>query len=253
MAEDTIKGQPLTLPERYAFATRGCKADYAGGRGKVEYQGRRRNNDLPDIIELSLGALVMVTQNVETDLDITNGARGTIIDILLHADEPPIAPINGVVRLKYLPSYVLVKLDRTRTSPLPGLDPSIIPVEAVSKSHRIRYKTPEGTDVSRTVKRRQFPMTNAYAFTDYRAQGQTIPYVIVDIAKPPSGALNLFNLYVALSRSSGRETIRLLRDFEDTLFMCSHAPDLLAEDDRLLLLDAETESWWSRVTAVQGL
>ncbi|KAI5981632.1 hypothetical protein EDD15DRAFT_2182730, partial [Pisolithus albus] len=54
-------------------------------------------------------------------------------------------------------------------------------------------------------------------------EGQTIPYVIVDIAKPPSGGLNLFNLYIALSRSS----------------------DLLAEDDRLLLLDGETAAWWN--------
>ncbi|KIK10975.1 hypothetical protein PISMIDRAFT_123542 [Pisolithus microcarpus 441] len=96
-------------------------------------------------------------------------------------------------------------------------------------------------------------MTNAYAFTDYWAQGQTIPYVIVDIAKPPSGGLNLFNLYVALSRSSGRRSIRLLRDFEDTIFMCCHAVDLLAEDDRLLLLDTETASWWSRIMGSLGL
>ncbi|KIK18516.1 hypothetical protein PISMIDRAFT_42298, partial [Pisolithus microcarpus 441] len=126
----------------------------------------------------------------------------------------------------------------TRTSPLPGLDPSVILVEAVSKSHCIRYKNSEGTEVMRTVKWRQYPMTNAYAFTDYQAQGQTILHVIVDIAKPPSGSLNLFNLYlyVALSRSSGRGTIRLLRDFDDTIFMCSHTADLLAEDDRLLLM-----------------
>ncbi|KAH9943738.1 hypothetical protein B0H21DRAFT_695357, partial [Amylocystis lapponica] len=53
----------------------------------------------------------------------------------------------------------------------------------------------------------------AYAFTDYRSQGQTISFVIVDIASPPSGSdLTLFNVYVALSRSSGRHSIRLLRD-----------------------------------------
>ncbi|KAJ6525699.1 hypothetical protein B0H19DRAFT_971101 [Mycena capillaripes] len=33
------------------------------------------------------------------------------------------------------------------------------------------------------------------------AQGQTIPYVLVDTAKPPAGTLSLFNLYVALPRS----------------------------------------------------
>jgi ATP-dependent exoDNAse (exonuclease V) alpha subunit len=90
-------------------------------------------------------------------------------------------------------------------------------------------------------------MTAAYAFTDYRSQGQTIPYVIVDIATPPTGGLDLFNLYVALSRSSGRSSIRLLRDFDDELFQKSHDPALLQEDDRLEKLDRSTKSWWQKM------
>lgn len=86
---------------------------------------------------------------------------------------------------------------------------------------------------NRTVRRRQFPMTAAYAFTDYRSQGQTLPCAIVDIATPPSGGLNLFNLYLALSRSAGRSSIHLLRNFDDEVFLKSHCNDLLAEDDRL--------------------
>ncbi|KAJ7633509.1 hypothetical protein B0H17DRAFT_961772 [Mycena rosella] len=87
-------------------------------------------------------------------------------------------------------------------------------------------------------------MTAAYAFTDYRAQGKTIPYVLVNIGTPPSGTLSLFNLYVALSRSSGRESIRLLRDFGDELFLKGHDPALLAEDDRLETLNEGTSQWW---------
>ncbi|KAI5996634.1 hypothetical protein EDC04DRAFT_3125766 [Pisolithus marmoratus] len=47
--------------------------------------------------------------------------------------------------------------------------------------------------------------TSAYAFTDYRSQGQTIPYEVVNTAKPPSGAAKSvqFQSYVALSRSPG--------------------------------------------------
>jgi ATP-dependent exoDNAse (exonuclease V) alpha subunit len=90
-------------------------------------------------------------------------------------------------------------------------------------------------------------MTAAYAFTDYQSQGQTLPYVIIDITKPPTGALGLFNLYVALSRSSGRESIRLLRDFDDELFKKSHDPALLAEDDRLDKMDRITKAWWCRM------
>ena len=47
--------------------------------------------------------------------------------------------------------------------------------------------------------------------------------------------------YVALSRSSGRSSIRLLRDFDSKVFQAAHSPDLLTEDDRLKALDAETQ------------
>ena len=92
------------------------------------------------------------------------------------------------------------------------------------------------------VKRTQFPMTLTYAFTDYRSQGQTIPRVIVDIATPPGprnsiNKLSLFNVYVALSRSSGRETIRLLRDLNEDMFQRPHDQDLLNEADRVRNLD----------------
>ena len=107
--------------------------------------------------------------------------------------------------------------------------------------------SPEGKAITRTVKRRQFPMMPAYAFTDYCSQGQTIPAVLVDIATPPTGGLNLFNLYIALSRSSGRSTIQLLRDFDDKLFQATHQPELLAEDDRLEELNGKTLTWWKEM------
>ncbi len=90
-------------------------------------------------------------------------------------------------------------------------------------------------------------MTACYAFTDYRSQGQTIPFVIVDIASPPTGTLTLFNLYVALSRSSGRDTIRLLRGFDWHVFKKPHDIELLREDERLETMDAATETWYKQV------
>ncbi|KIK15002.1 hypothetical protein PISMIDRAFT_116008, partial [Pisolithus microcarpus 441] len=48
----------------------------------------------------------------------------------------------------------------------------------------------------------QFPVTPAYAFRDYTPQGQALSCIIVDIATPPLGSLNLFNLYMALLRSA---------------------------------------------------
>ena len=221
-----------------------AKQYMVAGRGKNEK--RRKQKDLASKIELAIGMKVLVTNNIETDLDVTNGARGTLVNIVLHPDEPPLGD-EPIVHLKYLPSYLLVKLSRTRASKLDGLDDAVIPVEVESSGMRIHVKNGEGKWIQRTVRRKQYPITSAYAFTDYRSQGQTLPYVLVDIALPPSGTLNFFNLYVALSRSSGRGTIRLLRDFDSKLFIQWHDPSLMMEDDRLEELNSLTLQWWRQM------
>jgi hypothetical protein len=92
-------------------------------------------------------------------------------------------------------------------------------------------------EVPASVVRRQFPVTPAYAFTDYRSQGQTLSHVIIDLATPPSGCLSLFNIYVALSRSHRRDHIRLLHAFDDELFTKTFDADLIREDEQLEELD----------------
>ena len=236
IAHDTIKGRTIGMKER-------CILEAHRGKRK---RGGHTVKDLPYSIEIAIGMKVMVTNNIETDLDITNGARGEIIDIILHPDEPPIDANEAIIRLKYMPAYLLVKLSRTRATRLEGLDECVIPIEPVSTKYRIKISV-NGKMIQRTVERRQFPLTAAYAFTDYRSQGQTIIYVIVDIASPPSGGLSLFNLYVALSRSSGRETIRLLRDFDDEIFAKEHDQPLIREDRRLETLNTETRRWYEKV------
>ncbi|KIL57191.1 hypothetical protein M378DRAFT_30506, partial [Amanita muscaria Koide BX008] len=91
-ADDTIGGQDLTWSERYAVA----------GRGKSDK--RRKNKDLPWKLELAEGMKLMVTDNVETDLDVTNRARGELIGIVLHPEEPePPAAEASIINLQWLP------------------------------------------------------------------------------------------------------------------------------------------------------
>ena len=81
---------------------------------------QRRGKDLPHRVELAVGMKVMVTDNVETDLDITNGTCGKIVGIVLYPDEAPIDKYQAIVQLRYLPSYILVNLSRTRATQLEG-------------------------------------------------------------------------------------------------------------------------------------
>jgi hypothetical protein len=77
--------------------------------------------------------------------------------------------------------------------------------------------------------------------------------VIVDIAKPPGRSkLTLFNIYVTLSRSSGRDTIRILQDYDEKALMQPWNHELVIESTRLEKEDAETISWWHKLAESGG-
>ena len=87
-------------------------------------------------------------------------------------------------------------------------------------------------------------MTLAYAFTDYRSQGQTLQPVYIDIGSPPYGHLTPFNIYVTLLRGTGREHIWLLRYFDEML-LCHHPCEhLRLEDECLEGLNKITKKLW---------
>jgi hypothetical protein len=126
--------------------------------------------DLQREVPIAVGMEVMVTRNIETDLDIINGAWGTVVNIFLHPEEPPHDEEESLTTLKYPPAFILVKLNRTRASQLKGLEESVIPIDPITKTFRIDVHE-NGAKVTRTMSRRQLPVTAAYASTYYRAQG----------------------------------------------------------------------------------
>jgi hypothetical protein len=73
-------------------------------------------------------------------------------------------------------------------------------------------------------------------------------YVIVDISKPPTGSLSPFSMYVALSRSRGRRTIRILRDFDPSILMHHPSEDLRKDMMRLERLDKQTKRAYEEET-----
>jgi hypothetical protein len=79
---------------------------------------------------------------------------------------------------------MLFRPDRiTPVRNLKGLSEGLIPLKPSKKGMEIH----NANGSKGTVHRRQLPITAAYAFTDYKAQGQTLEPVIVDMGNPPSG------------------------------------------------------------------
>ncbi|KAG1845209.1 hypothetical protein F4604DRAFT_1595699, partial [Suillus subluteus] len=137
---------------------------------------------------------VMVTFNVETDLDIANGSRGEIMKVVLDERETTFSPTSAIVKLSYPPAYVLIKMNHTKAVQLDGLEKNMLPLVPMERAFTIIHG-----NQSKSIKRRQLPLTPAYLFTDYRSPGQTISNALIDIATPPTAGLTPFNVYVALS------------------------------------------------------
>ncbi|KAL4065884.1 hypothetical protein J3A83DRAFT_4402171 [Scleroderma citrinum] len=79
-------------------------------------QGNQKKcQELASIVEIAISMKVMVTTNVETDLDVVNGMQGTIVVIFLHLEES-YNETEGEVILTFLPLFILVKLNCMMTN-----------------------------------------------------------------------------------------------------------------------------------------
>ena len=58
-------------------------------------------------------------------------------------------------------------------------------------------------------------------------------------------------LYVALSRSSGWDSIQLLHDFDNKIFRGSHDPVLVDEDKRSGSLNNQTKTWYEHMNTIE--
>lgn len=197
--------------------------------------------NLQDRIQIAVGMKAMVKINYAIEADIANGTRGRIERIVLDPRETVVEEDdNGDVTLKYPPALVLFRPDKATQITFDGIAAGLIPITPSSTTFTVKSDS-----ATFKITRRQYALTPGYAFTDYKAQGQTIEYVVIDIGKPPSGTLSAFGVYVALSRSRGRKTIRLLRDFDESLFQNHPSEDLRLDMLRLEKLDALTEKEWN--------
>lgn len=200
-----------------------------------------KTGKLPAVVRIAIGMKAMVVLNIATEADVANGTRGEIQHIILDERAEPLTPDeDGFVTLKYPPALLLFKPEKRTRLMFPGLPPGVIPLTPSVAPFTVTRKTGEKVKITRS----QFAMTAGYAFTDYKSQGQTIEYVIVDIGKPPTGSLSPFSVYVALSRSRGRGTIRLLRDFDANLFQNHPSEALRSDMARIEKLNDKTKREW---------
>jgi len=174
-AEDTDGANDSELPTEVRF--------------EIARLVERQTGNLQDRTTVSIGMKAMVVINVATEADIANGTRGTIHDIILDPRETPTQGEDGTTVLKYPPAIIFKPNGKCNVK-FDGLDEGLVPILPSKTTFSVVVK-----NRTHNITRRQLALTPGYAFTDYKAQAQTIENVWIDIG------------HIALSHSRGRETI----------------------------------------------
>ena len=105
---------------------------------------------------------------------------------------------------------------------LPGLPPSVVGIEPKLLTYKL-------AGLGKAATYSQFPVTLAYAITDYKCQGQTFKWVVVDLKKPNGGYSPTSSPYVQLSRAKTLASLSILRPFDPGELRTPLSKDLLAE------------------------
>ena len=103
------------------------------------------------------------------------------------------------------PQFMLVRVP-DKGIKIHGLPLDVVPIKT------IRFKYSAGNRHSVIV--RQFPVTLAYAVTDYKSQSKTYDSILLDLKRPFRGSAPPASLYVQLSRCRNLESVSIIHPFD---------------------------------------
>ncbi|CAF5164478.1 unnamed protein product, partial [Rotaria magnacalcarata] len=188
-----------------------------------------KTEHLPGYLPLVPGMPVLLTENVATELGLSNGTRGIFHQLVYEESSADIQfqDKNFPTNTKFItqPKYALVEfLNCKLDSELAELQAKIIPIpiseqtflfdvkellaENVAKVAKMNKKT---TKIS--IKRKALPLIPAYSMTTHKRQGQTLGKIIIDLVMPP-GPVEVASVYVPLSRVKRLDDLLIIRPFE---------------------------------------
>ena len=175
-------------------------------------------------IPLVIGMPVMVTHNFDVEGGVVNGSKGIVSRIRYKVNEQGNRTLVSCV----------VRIADSSDNPMPMLQEHEIPIlEDVTD---ITFQNPY-SDEKITIRRTQVPVVPAFAMTAHKAQGQTMPSAIVDLASCRGTQAP----YVMVSRVTSLDGLMILRPFDKKKICSCPSQEMRYEFKRLKVLALRTK------------
>ena len=156
----------------------------------------RKTRNLLKVLKIKVGARVILTNNIDVSDGLTNGAMGTVANI--------IATTSSHIET------ILVRFDNTDVgsdaiakSKYKHICADAVPIKRLQATFYVHEK------VSFIGCRTQFPLFLSWAVTTHKSQGLTPPEIVVDMT-PSKSTFNNGQAYVAFSRVRALEKLHIV-------------------------------------------
>ena len=187
-----------------------------GLRGYVQSLDDKKTRDMPLDTSLYIGMNVVLRLATQyTGAGVCNNSEGTVRQIVLDDREtwPPLHNEKGTVILTCPPAYVLVHVPEAEKKGvhLRGFPPGVVPIARDTRTFNVKIFAKKGVrERIFTIKRTQIPLSTAKISSVHRAQGETINDALMDLRQPRGDRSDKAIIYVAVSRVTRIEDIKLL-------------------------------------------
>ena len=179
---------------------------------------------LPGELPLYIGMPIYISNNIATELGITNGTKGIVKAIHLENGKTISEEETGFHPVVFNDlDCVIAELDDVSVKPLRGLQPNQIPIFPQDGSFDIKLKSlnSKGKRKKVKVRRKQFPIVPRFGITGHKSQGQTLEIAIVDLVPNPKfrGPVDVSVPYVPLSGVRRLQDLTVLREFPPSVVL----------------------------------
>src|SRR5579859_7907034 len=169
------------------------------------------------ILPLLPGVPLMIMKNINRTLGTytflhhtdraTDLVNGKIVNFIGFTDSEGNQPNAQIITP---PAYMLVQVPGKEFR-LGHFPVGVFPLELSTLTIEVRKRR----QLIRQATFRQFPVTLAYAITDYKSQGETYSNgLLTDLCKPLTGSTQAASLYIQLSHVQTIQQLLIMRDFD---------------------------------------